>query len=268
MDDTYQTYLNRVTRLTLTATYQSQLLNIQESPKFKRLPNGSREPAPFPGYTVITPPWEEETNNSTFYDNMQQLQKELLQQLDPGLMVPIPPDSFHLTLADLIWENAYRDATAENPQFETQLLKSIQASFDKSVSISQETSLANGGNPISWQLLGLMVMPRAIGVCLAPQDEQAYNRISQLRRCIYQNSDLMALGIEQQYHFTAHITLGYFGDIPQELDSDRISNILFELSGQALEVEGSVLSIRQAQLRKFDDMMRFLREPEWPVLEF
>lgn len=81
LDETYQTYLNRVARLTLSATYQSQLQHIQESPKFKPLPDGSRQAVPFPGYTVSSPPWEEESESSAFYTPLKELQQQLLQQL-------------------------------------------------------------------------------------------------------------------------------------------------------------------------------------------
>ncbi len=262
MDETYQTYLNRVARLTLPETYRSQLQHIQESPKFKLLPDGTREAVPFPGYSVVTPPWEEEPENSAFYSGLQELQQHLLQQLDAGLMVPVPPDSFHLTLADLIWESAYRDAERENPEFERQLQERIRESFQK------YQHICTGGHPLGWQLLGIMIRPRAIAVCLAPQDENSYQRTLQLRRSIYQNPSLIGLGIEQQYHFTAHITLGYFGDISPQLDRDRLSNTLSELNQQALAEEVSAMGIRRAQLRKFDDMMRYYREPDWPVLDF
>lgn len=262
MDDTYQAYLNRVTQLTLPATYQSQLQHIQESPKFEPLADGSRRAVPFPGCTVVTPPWGDESENAEFYTNLQQLQQDLLQQLDPGLIIPLPPDSFHLTLADLIWNNAYRDAKRENPEFEQQLHQRITDSFQK-----YQESFANG-NPIGWQLLGLMVMPRAIGVCLAPKDEDSYQRILYLRRAIYQNPGLIALGIEQQYDFTAHVTLGYFGEIPANLDRDCMMNLLSAFNQQLLEKEGTSFFVRRGELRKFDDMMRYYREPDWPVLEF
>ncbi|NET61515.1 MAG: DUF1868 domain-containing protein [Symploca sp. SIO2E6] len=242
--------------------YQSQLQHIRESPKFVPLPDGTREAAPFPGYTVITPPWEEDLENSEFYGCLKELQEKLLQQLDQGLIVTIPPDSFHLTLADLIWENAYRERQAENPEYEEQLRQQIAASFDK-YQLSKPKN-----NPISWQLLGLMVMPRAIAVCLAPNNEDSYEQIKQFRRSIYQNRGLIGLGVQQQYHLTAHVTLGYFGEIPPNLERDRLSNILSELNIQALPQEAIAFSIQRAELRKFDDMTRYYREPEWPVLEF
>ncbi|HEY9904954.1 MAG TPA: DUF1868 domain-containing protein [Candidatus Sericytochromatia bacterium] len=262
MDETYQTYLNRVARLTLPATYKSQLQHIQESPKFKLLPDGSRQAVSFPGYTVCTPPWGEVSENSEFYNSLQEIQEQLLQQLAPGLMVAVPPDSFHLTLADLIWDSAYRHAQRENPNFEKQLQERIQESFQK-----YQQTMARG-NPIGWQLLGLMIRPRAIAVCLAPKDEDSYKRMLEFRRLIYQNSGLIGLGIEQQYHFTSHITLGYFGSIASNLDRDLLANTLSEFNRQSLPLELIPLRIQRAELRKFDDMMRYYREPDWPVLEF
>ncbi|HEY9862408.1 MAG TPA: DUF1868 domain-containing protein, partial [Candidatus Obscuribacterales bacterium] len=114
MDDNYQTYVNRVLRLPLPETYKSQLQNIQESPKFQlQEVGGERQAVAFPGYTVVTPPAGEETENTenqAFYANLQALQAQLQQQFDPDLFIPLPPDSFHLTLADVIWDHAYRDA--------------------------------------------------------------------------------------------------------------------------------------------------------------
>lgn len=261
MDETFQTYLNRVARLTQAVTHQSQLQHIQQSPKFKPLSDGSIEAVPFPGYTVTTPPWGQESENSTFYKNLQEIQTQLSQKLDPGLFIPVPLDSFHLTLADLIWDSTYRAAISENPDFEEQLKERITSSFQL-----YEHSLSSG-SMLCFQLLGLMIRPRAIAVCLAPKDEDTYNRMLQLRRAIYQNSGLIALGIEQQYHFTAHITLGYFGEIPPDLDRDRLMTTVSDISQGALTEEGIPLCAGRVELRKFDDMMRYYRQPDWPILE-
>jgi hypothetical protein len=112
-----------------------------------------------------------------------------------------------------------------------------------------------------------MVRPRAIAVCLVPTNENSYKRLLEFRRAIYQNPSLIGLGIEQQYHFTAHVTLGYFGEISPNLDRDRLTNTLLDLNQQALPDELIPLCIRRAELRKFDDMVRYYREPDWPSLE-
>jgi hypothetical protein len=259
LDDNYQTYVNRVVRLPLPETLRSQLHNIQESPKFQlQEVGGQRQAVTFPGYTVVTTPGGEETENQTFYASLQTLQAQL-QQLDPNLFVPLPRDSFHLTLADVIWDQAYREA-AKNPEFEQQLRDRMADSF------RQYQRMHPQPQPVRLQAVGLIVMPRAIGVGLVPKEEAAYNRLLQLRRAIYQNLDLMALGIEQQYHFTGHITLGYFGSIPPELDRDRLSEQVSQLNQQWITGEPQEMWAHRAELRKFDDMTRYYRESDWPTL--
>lgn len=262
LDESYQTYVNRVARLTLPASYASQLQNLQSSPKFKRQEDGTFQAASFPGYSVINPPYREDPLNEGFYQHLQETQQQLIQQLGEGLLIRVPPQSFHVTLADLIWDSGYREAVKENPNFDQQLENRIAESFQQChAGVSQ-------GKPASWQLLGLMLRPRAIAVCLVPKDEKDYERTIALRRCIYQNSSLIGLGIEQQYHFTAHVTLGYFGEIPENLDSEGLTNTLTEFNDRWLEAQPQVFQLHRAELRKFDDMTRYYRESHFPVMEF
>jgi hypothetical protein len=263
LDDIYQTYLNRVARMTLPEAYRTQVQHIQESSKFQPMSKAGREATPFPGYTLITPPWGEESENSAFYSKLEAYQQELLQSSgNRELIVPVPPASFHLTLADLIWDDAYRHACEKKPEFEQELHSCIVKIFQ-----DYQKSLTTGTHPIRWQMLGLVMMPRAVGICLVPQDERCYEQIIQLRRAIYQNSKLMALGIEQHYHFTAHVTLGYFGDIKPELDRANFSNSLSQLNQQWL-LNTPEFEVHRVELRKFDNMTRYYREPNWPSLDF
>ena len=114
MDESYHTYLNRVAKMTLPATYESQVKNIQESPKF-RLTDGTRQPVAFPGYSAITPPGAEDPANSAVFKDLAACQQQLLAKLEADLLVLVDPASFHFTLADLIWDSAYRMATDGNP---------------------------------------------------------------------------------------------------------------------------------------------------------
>lgn len=262
MDDNYQTYLNRVARLTLPETYNSQVQHIQQSPKFQPHPEGGMKLTPFPGYTVITPIAEQDSENSDFYTKLNVCQQQLLQlPLESELLIALPPASFHLTLADLIWDSAYLYAKENSDLFEEQLRSALTQIFQQ-----YQTSLLQT-NQIRWQILGLYILPRAISVCLVPKDENSYEQILQFRRTIYQNPGLTALGIEQHYHFTAHITLGYFGDISPNLDRDRFASSLSRLNEQWLE-NSPELWIHRAELQKFDDMTHYWREPDWAVLDF
>ena len=259
MDENYQTYLNRVMRMTLPETYRSQVQHIQESPKFQQHPVKGWQPTNFPGYTVITPCGVADCENAALYDRLKPLQAQLMRQLGE-LLLAVPSKSFHMTLADLIWDSAYRHAS-ENPDFEGQLCDRIADSFQQSQAISRN-------KPIRFQALGLMVMPRAIGLCLAPTDEESYDRALKLRRAIYQNPDVIAIGIEQQYYFTPHITLGYFGNVEAGVDSDRLSKALNDFNQQWVDGQPQEFWVHRAELQKFDNMTHYYREPDWAAFEF
>jgi hypothetical protein len=261
LDDNYQTYLNRVARMTLPEAYKTQIQHIQESSKF-RFHGGVREAAAFPGYTLITPPAQEDLNNAAFYSQIQAYQRQLLQlPIGSNLIVPVPADSFHVTVADLIWDNAFHHACKKNPQFAEDLNSQLAEMFQ------EYQQLMTKGSPISWQMWGLIVMPRAVGVCLVPKNERSYEEIIRFRRMIYQNRILMGLGVEQHYHFTAHLTLGYFGEIPPELDRINLS-MMFSEFNQSLPLDTPDFLINQVELRKFDDMTHYYRQPDWPSLDF
>jgi len=261
LDENYQTYLNRAMRLTLPETYRSQVQHLQESPKFQ--PHGSEghQPAPFPGYTIVTPPGSEDSENAALHESLKRYQHQLLQKLGADLFVPVPAASFHLTLADLIWDSAYRDARQEKPEFEVKLQDQIATIFRQSQAMTE-------GKPLQFQALGLMIMPRAIAVCLAPTDEHSYDRVLKLRRAVFQNSDLIGLGIEQQYYFTPHITLGYFGSIPSPEVLAALGDSFVQLNQQWLEQEPKAFLVDRAELRKFDDMTNYYRQPDWATFEF
>ncbi|MEO1183354.1 MAG: DUF1868 domain-containing protein [Cyanobacteria bacterium J06636_27] len=263
MDDNYQTYMNRVARMTLPEAYTSQAQHLKESSKFASNPEKGRKAVHFPGYTLITPPNDKEDSiNSVFYSKMRDYQQDILKlTMGPGLIAPVPDDSFHMTLADLIWDSAYRDAKEANPDFETQLKSCFNDIF------RQYQNSLSSKNPPRWQMLGLMLMPRAVAVCLVPLDRESYEQIVNLRRAVYQNSKLIALGIEQQYNFTAHVTLGYFGQIPPDLNRNDFATSLSELNQKWTE-NLPTLTVNRAELCKFDDMTRYYRESDSPVLVF
>lgn len=261
MDENYQTFLNRVMRLTLPDTYKSQVQHIQESPKFQFSPNQGWQPSAFPGYTVITPPGWEDAKNLTLYEHLKTYQTQIAKTLGDDLFVPIPPESFHVTIADLIWDSAYRHVN-EAPGFEERLRDRVASSFRQCQGISLN-------QPIRFQVVGLMVMTRAIAACLATVDELAYNRILELRRSLYQNPDLIEIGIEQQYYFTPHITLGYFGKLPEDLDRASLSQTFDDFNRDWLEAHrDNEFWVHRAELRKFENMVSYERESDWATFQF
>ena len=257
MDESYQDYINRVARLTLPSACSMQLQAVQKSPKFS-----DGKVTSFPGYSVITPPAEEDTENKNFYNQVETLQQQLSQQLEPGFFIPLPSDSFHLTIADLIWDDSYHQIVAANPNFDRELQQQILASFQ------QYRESKSNNKPLSWQLWGVVTRPRAIMACLVPKDQESYESIIELRRSVYQNAGLIALGIEQQYDLTAHFTLGYFNNVPPSLNRDRLCIVLSQINDRLVESELPEFTIYEAQLRKFENMIQYNREPDWATVKF
>ncbi|MGD1918434.1 MAG: DUF1868 domain-containing protein, partial [Pleurocapsa sp.] len=234
-----------------------QLQTIQHSPKFV-----AGQPVSFPGYSVITPPTQEDTDNQEFYQQIETIQKQLSQQLETDFFIPLPSASFHFTLADLIWDESYRQVVSANSDFERALQAEIAASFQQ-----YQESISND-KPLTWQLWGVMTRPRAIMACLVPKDQESYQSVIQLRLFLYQNAGLIGLGIEQQYDFTAHITLGYFDKIPPSLNRDRLCIVMSQINDRLLESELPVFTVKEAQLRKFDNMIDYHRQPDWATVKF
>lgn len=256
MDDNFHSYLNRVAKLTLPDTYSSSINHLQESPKFEATAQG-RVPASFPGYSIISPPAPLDGDNQDFYGALQTCQQQMVKNLPPDLVALVDPASFHVTLADLVWDNSYLALTSNDAHFEENLRAQIALGFQNHV--------APTDTPTRWQLMGLMLRPRAIAVSLIPADEESYERIVAFRRSVYQNPGLIALGVEQQYHFTAHITLAYFGNVQQEFDRQAFSEMLQDLNLQWLD-RPPLMTISKGELRKFTDMTHYLREADWPVV--
>jgi Domain of unknown function (DUF1868) len=262
LDENYQIYLNRILRNTLAESYKAQVQHIQSSPKFARSGDAAGnawQPTPFPGYTVITPPAPDDGKNTALYSTLTQFQSQVSQRLGPDCFIPIPAASFHLTLADLIWADAYKHAQT-GAGFDQKLQAQVAQSF-------QQCSPFLVGQPIRFQVVGLMVMTRAIAMALAATDEVGYYNILNLRRSLYQNSGLIEIGIEQQYHFTPHITLGYFGDL-SNVDRETLSTQLDSLNQSWLGNAPQEFWVHQAELRQFHDMTQYDRQPTWPALTF
>lgn len=255
MDESYQEYINRVARLTLPSACALQLQGIQQSPKFV-----DGKPVSFPGYSVITPPAGEDTVNQKFYQQLETLQRQLFDNLGQDFFIPLPTASFHFTLADLIWDESYRQVVKANPNFDRELQQQVAASIDE--------YQAESNNLPSWQLWGVIARPRAIMACLVPKDQTSYQAVIKLRRALYQNAGIVGLGVEQQYDLTAHITLGYFDNIPDSLNRDRLCIVMSQINDRLVESELPEFTLKQAELRKFEDMIHYKREADWAVVKF
>jgi hypothetical protein len=255
VDDNYQSYINRVAPQTLAIAYEQQLANAQGSPKFAQ-----GNPVPFPGFSLVTPIAAEDSTNKDFYNHLAIVQQRVGTILGDRLIL-VPADSLHLTVADLIWNGPYQELRRQNPDFEQNLCACVQHSFADCQ--LQEIQYKN----CQWQILGILILPRSLGVVLAPQQESDYDPLMIVRRVVYQNSTLIALGIEQQYRYTAHITLGYFDTAIEHLEDPQAwGEKLSQINDQWLESDPQILNIHSVELRYFSDMTCFTRQSHYPIL--
>ena len=255
MTITYQSYVNKVVQMTLASNYQQQLKFIQSSPKFK-----GGEAQEFPGYTIITTPAKEDSFNNKINQEITQLQATLKQQLDDRLFVTVPPETFHITIADLIWDQAYKSAVQENGDFDELLIAEIDKIFANS------NEILTGVESLDLEVVGLSIFPRAIAVCFIPT-EASYEKLIKLRQLIYQNKQIINLGIEQQYDFVGHVTLGYFNEIPEDLDYEKVESIVKTVNQEWITNDLPMFNIKQWELRKFSDMLTYTRQPEWASIK-
>lgn len=256
MDDSYQSYINRVAPQTLAIAYEQQLANAQGSPKFEQ-----GQPVPFPGFSLVTPIAAEDPANQDFYAHLATVQHEVVGILGDKF-IPVPDSSLHLTVADLIWDGPYQELRRQNPDFEQKLCTCVQHAFADCQTQKIPYTTCH------WQILGIFILPRSLGVVLAPQRESDYDPLMIARRVIYQNSALIGLGIEQQYRYTAHITLGYFDAAIEQLDDPKtLSEKLCQINDHWVASEPQILNIHRIELRYFSDMTCFTRQPHYPVLK-
>ena len=251
MNISYQGYVNKVIQTTLTTNYQQQLKFIQSSPKFSQ-----GKAMPFPGYTIMTPPQKEDIYNDGIYQSLIELQNQLHTQLEPDFFVPLPPETFHVTVADLIWNKEYLNAVKEKEHFEQSLITQIDHIFTESAKeIEQITNL-------DLEVIGISIFPRAITVCFIPTEE-SYEPLMKIRQLIYQNEQIINLGIEQHYDFIGHVTLGYLQQVSEDLDRNKVGSIITEINNQWIANDLPMFNIKQWELRKFEDMVTYIRQPEW-----
>lgn len=260
MDDFYQAYLDRLAAMVQPRNYQSTLQYLQKSPKFSQSDDGKVTAVSFPGYTLMSRPQSEDSVNGVAYTNLQSLYQQMATAFPAGTLAALPLASYHMTIADLIWDSAYHDRrlnTSYDDQFRHRLADVL----------AQVETQVVGPAPVSWQVLGCMIMPRAIGVCLVPHSEASYSRTLEVRRAIYQDAALMGLGIDQQYHFTAHVTLAYVADVLPTLDRAAIAHH-FQTINTTLAQTPITLDLDRAELRHFADMTSYTRAADWPVLNW
>ena len=226
--------------------------------RFMREETGVWEPLEHPGYTIITPPFEDEGEavNVKTYARLGDVQQFILENLGLAQYAPAPITSLHLTVADLVAGGRYKERVAGAREEELRAeLASCLAEFERQ-------------GTIYMHVVGVSVFAAGFVIALLGfRDEPGYRRLMSFRDSLYEHAGLKGLGVERTFKFAGHITLAYAEGELGASGRSRLARTLIDVKDRYF-AQPLLFNVTKAQVVKFDHLSRFYRKQGWPVLEF
>lgn len=232
--------------------------------RFRRRSNRAWEALDHPGYTVITPTFEDETNpkNTATYVRLCDVQRALLDKMGSSKLAPAPNSAFHLTVADLIADLPFRRRVRSDVR---------EARFRGCVKdILEKFQDSWPGALPTFEVAGLSLFEAGFVVALVrahADSAPGYIRLMSFRDHIYGGALKTDYSVDRIFPFTGHVTVAYIEDVLVRAERDQLAEVLLDLNG-TLKDTSLPLVVEVAELRKFDGMQRFYRDPSWPVYRF
>ena len=241
MDGDFEQYEARLATWLNPTAWHRQLEVVKASPK---LCNG--QPSRFRGVSVLSASGAKEQCNQRCLAWLSEMQNHLRTTFSDGDFFWLPPDHLHLTIADLIAGPIYESSVQEEDDFEHRFVQALD---------SIRTKRAQSAKPLRWRPAGIVFFEHAIGCVLTPFADKDYSPLVQLREMIYNNDELLALGVKLPRPYIAHFTLGYFASAPtQEKKASWLAHYE-DVSSLFLTEREWVVS--GAELVSFDDMITY-----------
>jgi 2'-5' RNA ligase len=159
------------------------------------------EPEPYPGYTVIAKPFPIDQANQ---QELERVQKSLFKSVSG--FVPSPPDSFHLTVAELLSGQTFT-ALMKQPEWDAAFAGRVNDLLDR-------RAVQDSDMTIRGIIAGIGAFPGVVVAIVDFDSEIEYGRIIELRNTIYGDRALMSSSVKRSYPFLGHITLGYLESAP------------------------------------------------------
>lgn len=257
MEDSFMKYNQRIDSiLTNMEVFKRSRETWGPAGRFKKDNAGLWEPEDHPGYTIITPTFEDDSDNVETYTTLGAIRDILLERIVFSKCVPSPVASIHLTIADLIAGKAYKNGIMNTK--EQELLQVLSSVFSQLILPGL----------IRMEVRGVSLFTQGFVIALVGAvDENGYMRLTSLRDVIYRDERLKNLGVVRKFKLTGHLTLAYIEETLSEQDQNQLAETLITLNKQFFATP-LPLNIARAEVRKFDNMTRFYRQREWPVFEF
>ncbi len=212
-------------RKSLVASVGESLETLSSKPAGKyQLPSPTtkeRKPVDCPGITLLAEPIRAKDPCNPYAiegfiaKNLEKLQDKI--KGETSRFVPVPPETLHLTVADLLWEERY------------EVLINSQGSEIQKTPLFQEIDrllkrLGGSSTSLSATIVGVGGFPGVV-VALVDFESSDYDRIKSCRDEIYSNFVLANYGVFREYPFLGHVTLGYIEAVPPY----RLDSVLNEI---------------------------------------
>jgi hypothetical protein len=171
-------------------------LSRRAAPKYAR--DSSRSvpsfsPIPYPGCTVLAKPYPLDL------PGLAAARRSFSVLSDAFAAVPV--ETFHVTLADLVVGRSCEQLKNRECEEVVHQVRAIIALWHPPI-------------PIRSKLIGLHAFPGALVGLVAFENKSHYEALVSLRRDIYTDQRLRALGVRWHFPLIAHVTIGYLEAAP------------------------------------------------------
>ncbi|HTR29831.1 MAG TPA: hypothetical protein VMH27_11210 [Puia sp.] len=223
-----------------------------------RYEDGRWAAQPYPGFAVLSMV-DEYAGNESLAGILAAVQNELLERCPwDGAIYPLPPDSFHQTVANMLSAQRFlqRVAAAE-----------LEGAYPGMVKRAFGQIGMKRKGPVEMRLIGLSIFGTALGALGVFEQKEHYERILRFRAGLYADPGLAALDVRMTRPFIGHITLAY---VESELSAGQrrqLAETANVLNGHIKEVR-PVFRFSGTGLRRYEHLTSFTRADGYPCFEF
>lgn len=220
-----------------------------------RFRRGQWSPAPYPGHAVVSMVAGPDENRA-LSEPLREFQRVLLAGLpEPGLLYPLPEESFHQTIANTLSGDNHQRLIVDT---------GLAADYPRIVTDTfTDFPVAAESAPLAMRMVGISIFGTAVGLLGIFNSEKEFQRVLHFRDHFYGHPRIDALGIRRTRPFIGHITLAY---VERELDDAARARFVEVIASINRTIALQVLQfhLNFAELRAYDHLAEFKPLPGLP----
>lgn len=248
---TYAAYQERQHREVTREGLFLRAARLSGTDKFRRV-DGHWQSRPYVGHAVVSM-LAGVPENEALQLRLEACQQALVGELaDPALLFPLPPASFHQTVANTLSGEAHQRLVVE---------RDLARVYPRRVTdVFSEFTPPLAMDPLRMRMIGLALFGSALGVLGVFEHEGYFRRILLFRDQFYGHPLIRDMGVRRTRPFIGHITLAYVGESPDDGQRRQLVNALDRLNAEYFPCAGDFI-LRQAELRAYDHLAEFRALP-------